>query len=50
MLDRQQLHISRKHRCCISFSNAKSLMMVMMIMKMMMVMMMMMVTMMAMMI
>ena len=47
MLDRQQLHISRKHRCCISFSNAKSLMMVMMIMKMMM---MMMVTMMAMMI
>ena len=47
MLDRQQLHISRKHRCCISFSNAKSLMMVMMIMKMMM--MMMMVTMMAMM-
>ena len=48
MLDRQQLHISRKHRCCISFSNAKSLMMVMMIMKMMM--MMMMVTMMAMMI
>ena len=48
MLDRQQLHISRKHRCCISFSNAKSLMMVMMIMKMMM--MMMMVTMLAMMI
>ena len=41
MLDRQQLHISRKHRCCISFSNAKSLMMVMMIMKMMMMMMMM---------
>ena len=49
MLDRQQLHISRKHRCCISFSNAKSLMMVMMIMKKMM-MMIMMVTMMAMMI
>ena len=48
MLDRQQLHISRKHRCCISFSNAKSLMMVMMIMKM--IMMMMMITMMAMMI